>query len=314
MFPMGMDYRPTRAELEGRAPPAEPDAVQRSLAAAGDGVLQQWGALEDALEEALEGAPRDAALPAVLAAAAAHALHVRLLLPAALAGGAAAAVAAAAAPAEPLALCAAFYAASLADALLRWRSGGAGALSAALHAAAPLVWGLSALMALFFYAARWREPSLRAAADAAQAARGLPVASWLHEVHAGPALLALLDLLGGKNGELLHAHTPRAAAVASAAAAAAAAAAGAAAAAAAAPGGSWPLAELAGMGTRERAACCAAAAAALVALSLAARAAAARRGAAAVAPPPERAAPAAPAPAPAPAQPAAAKPRRARRT
>jgi hypothetical protein len=79
MFP-GLDYRPTRAELEGRAPKPPPDAVQRAVAAAGENVLAGWGELEDALEDALEGAPRDALLPGVLAAAGAHALYVRVAL------------------------------------------------------------------------------------------------------------------------------------------------------------------------------------------------------------------------------------------
>jgi hypothetical protein len=36
------------------------------------------------------------------------------------------------------------------------------------------------------------------------------VAAWLHEMHAGPLLLAALDLAGGRDAAMLAAHTPRA--------------------------------------------------------------------------------------------------------
>jgi hypothetical protein len=259
-----------------------------------------------------------------------------------------------------LALCAAFYAACAADALLRWRRGAArssdaraegDALTAALHAAAPLVWGISLALPLAFYALLWRDAAFQAATVApkarqrntavcctssspdmqanvrasslfrAQEAAGVPVASWLHEVHAGPALLAALDLMGAKDAALLRVHTPRPRAVATAALAAAASALGAAAVTAAAPGGGGgaPYAFLEPLSLAERAGAAAVAAAALVLLCLAARAAAARRGAASVtqpaaahaaAPAPAEAAPS-PAPAAASRTPAA---RRAKRT
>jgi hypothetical protein len=242
---------------------------------------------------------------------------------------------------QALALCAAFYAACAADALLRWRRGAASgrdarhegdALTAALHAAAPLVWGLSLALPLAFYALLWRDAAFQAATVApkarrraragrrcaaapeqapasvltclfsflcAQEAAGVPLASWLHEVHAGPALLAALDLAGAKDAWLLRAHTPRPRAVATAALAAAAAALGAAAATAAAPGGGGglPYAFLEPLSLAERAGAAAAAAATLMLLCLGARAAAARRGAAAVTAAAAAAAPPPPAPA-----------------
>lgn len=80
MFPLGSDYRPTRAEMEGRQAPPPPDVLQRSLSQAGDGVLAAWEELEEALGRLLTGAPREAALPCLLATAALHALHTRLAL------------------------------------------------------------------------------------------------------------------------------------------------------------------------------------------------------------------------------------------
>ena len=78
MIPMGMDYRPTRAELEGRAAVPEPDAVQRTMTQAGEGVVAAWVDLEETLGDVLEGAPREVAVPAVCCVASGHALFVRL--------------------------------------------------------------------------------------------------------------------------------------------------------------------------------------------------------------------------------------------
>jgi hypothetical protein len=64
--------------MEGCAPKPPPDAVQRSMSLAGEGVLAAWDELEEALGHLLTGAPRDAALPCLLAVAALHALHTRL--------------------------------------------------------------------------------------------------------------------------------------------------------------------------------------------------------------------------------------------
>ena len=120
-------------------------------------------------------------------------------------------------------------------------------------------------------------PSLASQADA-----GLPVAGWMHEVHAGPLLLAALDLAGGRDAALLAAHTPRAAPLA-AAALATAAAYWAAVLWAARATGAWPYEFLGRMSDARRLGFAVAAAALLAVLALGARAAALRRAALAAA-------------------------------
>ena len=142
---------------------------------------------------------------------------------------------------QALLLCFAFYALSFLEALARWARGGDAVplLSRPLHAASPLVHALSAFVAAAFYTCIWPDAAFQAAHVApkarlraraacvarhwrrlirpvAQAQAGLPVAGWMHEVHAGPLLLAALDLAGARDAEL---PLPRAAPLAGAAAA-----------------------------------------------------------------------------------------------
>jgi hypothetical protein len=243
---------------------------------------------------------------------------------------------------QVLTLCALYYSASAAAALARWaapQSAPAQRLTAAVHAAAPLLWALSLFVALAFYAVIWRDPVFQAAAVAPKAraaplslkcsapldapharngalpqvALGLPVKEWLHETHAGPAALAILDLAGSKDASLLGRHLLPARALATAAAAAAAAYFGGVAAAAAAPGGAWPYEFMAAMSAGMRVAFAAAAAAVLILLTLLARGAAAWRATRAAAPPPAEPAAAAAAVPPPPAADATPRARRAKR-
>lgn len=205
---------------------------------------------------------------------------------------------------QALLACCAFYSLSLLDTLLRWARGGAPApgLTRPLHAAAPLLYALSAFVAAAFYTCIWPDAAFQAAHvapkarfhSAAQLARisrsrlapqeaaGLPVAAWLHEVHAGPLLLAVLDLAGGRDAAMLAAHTPRALPLA-AAALATAAAYWALLLWAAVTTGAWPYDFLWRMSDARRIGFATAAGALLALLALAFRAAALRRAALAAA-------------------------------
>lgn len=218
MFPMGSDYRPTPSELN--APPSTPEEV-RLL---GEGVQAAWSEMEDTLGSLLSGAPRDAALPCVLAAAALHALYVRLSLVGHTTDQAHAPVEdtplglLAYLTVQILALAAVFFSLSALEALLRWRGGKGRRLSLvrrpvfpllravrsrrprrpaqALHAAAPLVYGLAAFLPLAFYATVWSDPHFQASAITPRAALGQPIRAWMHETHSGPLLCSCVDLLG----------------------------------------------------------------------------------------------------------------------
>ena len=201
---------------------------------------------------------------------------------------------------QALLLCFAFYALSFLEALARWARGGdvVPFLSRPLHAASPLVHALSAFVAAAFYTCIWPDAAFQAAHVApkarlraraacvarhwrrlirpvAQAQAGLPVAGWMHEVHAGPLLLAALDLAGARDAEL---PLPRAAPLAGAAAAVA----GAYWAAlswAARTAGAWPYEFLGRMSEARRWGFAASSAALLAVLALATRAAALHRAA-----------------------------------
>ena len=88
--------------------------------------------------------------------------------------------------------------------------------SQALHAAAPLVYGLATFLPIAFYATVWPDAHFQASAIAPRLAQGLPIRSWMHETHAGPFLCSAVELLGVARPPQLLASRTRLATVATA--------------------------------------------------------------------------------------------------
>jgi hypothetical protein len=78
---------------------------------------------------------------------------------------------------------------------------------------------LSAFLPLAFYGTVWFDPRFQASAIAPKAALGQPIRTWMHETHAGPFLLALLDLAGGRQASMARTDVPSTSALAGTAAA-----------------------------------------------------------------------------------------------
>jgi hypothetical protein len=83
-----------------------------------------------------------------------------------------------------------------------------GRLTAVAHAAAPSAWALASFIALAFYGIIWPDETFWRNSVVPRLASGIPFLRYMHELHALPMLVPLVELVGGRDATVLAAHLP----------------------------------------------------------------------------------------------------------